>query len=381
MPLAFKLRGVPFEHLVENSKALVRTFKKRRTMMKLNVYFSVLAFSVVLILPGISLSQTKKITTVAELALYNGPDRQQILEEGAKKEGKLSIYTSSFNVQYIAKAFEKKYPYIKVDIWYGDESKALPRVFEEYRAKRVLSDVVGLTQEGTIAMLDAGLLQPFYSPEVPNIMDDAVTKSPAGGVLAVGHYSNGRGIGYNTKMITKEELPKTYRDLLNPKWKGKLPIGGSTAGVGWMGVQLDTYGEDFVVQLAKQDFQVHMISVRALLDMIVKGEYAFSPTIADSHVDLAQRKGAPVDWMPIEPVHCFLGQLTLHKLASHPHAALLYIDFDLRKENAEIFVQEGYFSTRKDIPLKRSYKAHFGPFSSKQMKQWDTLFNKLFVKK
>lgn len=351
-------------------------------MKKISLFFSIFAFIGVLwALPEMTMSQTKKPTTLAELALYRGPDRQQILEDGAKKEGKLSIYTTSGNVQTLAKNFEKKYPFIKVEVWYGQTAKVLPRVFEEYRAGRVLSDIVGLTQDGTLLMQEAELLQPFYSPELASIIDDAIIKAPSGGAFSAGHYMNGRGIGYNTKLITKEQLPKTYRDLLDPKWKGKLAISGDTSAEGWMGVQLETYGEDHVKQLAKQDFQVHMVSSRALLDMIVNGEYAFSPTIADAHVDLAQRKGAPVDWIPLEPVPCFLGQMTLHKQVAHPHAALLYLDFDLKKESAEVFVQEGYFSPRKDIPLKRTYKGYFGPYTSKQAKQWRALFSTLFIKK
>jgi len=351
-------------------------------VVRKNFYFAVFVVSALLLAyPASMVAEMKKPVTIAELALYKGADRQRILEEGAKKEGKLGIYTSSGNVQTIAKNFEKKYPYIKVEVWYGATSKVLPRVFEEYRAGRVLSDIVGLTQDGTLLMQEAGMLQPFYSPEIANIRDDAVTKAPGGGFYAAGHYMNGRGVGYNTKLITKEQLPKTYRDLLDPKWKGKMVISGDTSAAGWMGTMLELYGEDFVKQLAKQDFQVHMVSARALLDMIVNGEYAWSPTIADSHVDLAERKGAPVDWIPLEPVSCFLGQVVLHKRAAHPYAALLYLDFDLKKESGEMFAQEGYFSPRKDVPLKRSYKTYFGPFTTQQAKKFDDLFAKLFIKK
>ena len=78
---------------------------------------------------GGSGAETKKPSTIAELALYRGADRQQLLEEGAKKEGKLTIYTFSSNIQYIAKAFEKKYPFIKVEVWRGSSNQVLPKAF------------------------------------------------------------------------------------------------------------------------------------------------------------------------------------------------------------------------------------------------------------
>ncbi|MFC1816275.1 hypothetical protein ACFL0M_10110, partial [Thermodesulfobacteriota bacterium] len=136
-----------------------------------------------------------------------------------------------------------------------------------------------------------------------------------------------------------------------------------------------------VRRLAKQNFDVHVVSGRAILDMIIAGEYPFSPTIFDSHVLMSKQKGAPVDWTPLEPVHCVLSQLVLPKHSAHPHATLLYIDFNLSRKTGEYYKANGYSSTRKDVVNTISYKKYYGPESSMQWKKWISLFKELFLKR
>ncbi|MFC1815290.1 hypothetical protein ACFL0M_04955 [Thermodesulfobacteriota bacterium] len=95
-------------------------------MMRLNKRFVVLVVVSIFVFTGSAMSAPKKPTTVAELALYKGADRQKILEEGAKKEGKLVFYTTGTQAKYIVKAFQKKYSYIKVEMWRAGTRKFLP---------------------------------------------------------------------------------------------------------------------------------------------------------------------------------------------------------------------------------------------------------------
>lgn len=331
-------------------------------------------------------SAAKRPATFAELALYSGADRQQILEEGARKEGKLTFYTTGQLTQAVrpkVNAFQKKYPYIKVEFWHAQTTQLLPRIFEEYSANRYIVDIIEITQGGQLVMEEKGFLQPFYSPNLAFIEEGAVRKAAGGGAFAAGHYKSGYGIGYNTKLITREELPKSYRDLLDPKWKGngKVAISVGPPSASWVGAMLVTYGEDFVKQIAKQDFNVHAVTARAVLDMVINGEYLFSPTQSDAHVSESKKNGAPVDWVPLEPVPMFLGQMVLPKRPACPHAALLFMDFDLSKEAGEIYKDTGYVSPRKDVSGATTYKKYYGPFSTKQFEQWNDLLAKLFVKR
>ncbi|MFC1814448.1 extracellular solute-binding protein [Thermodesulfobacteriota bacterium] len=351
-------------------------------MMKLNRYLFVFTLTAIFLLPSIAVSAPDKPSTVAELTLYKGADRQQILEEGARKEGKLTFYTTSTWAPPLVKAFQKRYPYIRVEIWRASSSMLVPRIIEEYKVGKHIFDVVESTTEAQMVFQEMGITQPFYSPNLAYLEEGATVKAPGQGVLAAAFRASGLGLGYNTKLIAREQLPKTYHDLLDTKWKGKLPISGTAPGPWFMGTVLVNYGEDLVRQLAKQEFQVHMISPRGIIDMIIAGEYIFSPTIYDSHVINSKRKGAPVDWVPLEPVHVNIGLIALPKNVSHPHAALLFIDFELSKEGAELRLAGGYSPTRKDVaPPMKAYKKFFGAKSTDETKKWHELFNRLFMKK
>jgi len=327
----------------------------------------------------------KKPATVAELALYRGSDRQQILEEGAKKEGTLVFYTSGILTQAVrpvADSFQKKYPFVKVEIWRAESQQLVPRVLEETKAGRQGCDVIENTQNGYLVMQEqSGIFQSFYSPNLAFIDDDAITKGPGGAAWRAGFRESGHSIGYNTKLLAKENLPKSYRDLLDPKWKGKVALAGSENGVSFVGNMLDTFGEDFVKRLAALNYDVHMVSARAILDMIINGEYLLSPTITDAHVTESKQKGAPVEWVPLDPVHVNVGQISLANQARHPHAAMLFIDYELSKESGEIHRAKGYISSRKDISGEKSYKKNYGPTTIEDARRWNATFGSLFLKR
>ncbi len=348
--------------------------------MKRRAVFLIYVLMVLFIFTGASVSAQKRPTTVAELALYKGADRQQILEEGAKKEGKLIFYTSGTWAQNTVNAFQKKYPYIKVEAWRAGGEALMPRVLEEYKAGKYFVSVLEFTQAVEIVMKEGGILQPFYSPNLAYIEEGAVIKVPGEGVFAAAFRASGIGLGYNTKLVAKDHVPKTYQDLLNPKWKGKMAIAGSETGADFVKVVLDTHGEDFIKELAKQEFDVHMVSARTLSAMVINGEYALSPTIFDSHVMESKKKAAPIDWVPLEPVYVHLGHVVLPKYSPHPHAAMLFIDFDLSKEAAEIYKAGGYTSLRKDVSAPVNYKKYYGAKSLGEVEACQELFNKLFLK-
>ena len=349
--------------------------------MKFRNYISVFVLTLTMLLPCVASAAQKKPVTAAEVALYTGADRQQILEEGAKKEGKLAFYTTGILVQTVRPlidAFQKKYPYIKVDVWRAGTQELIPRYRQEHQAGKFTADVIELTQAGGVMLQEASLLQAFYSPNLAQIEEGSVSKAP-GGAFTAGHYQSGISLAYNTKLIKKEEAPKTYQDLLDAKWKGKMALAGSNTGITWVGGLLENFGEPFVEKMSKQKIAVHQISARALLDMVISGEYALVPTTMDSHVNKSKKGGAPIVWVPLEPVPAYIGQIMLPKSSPHPYAAMLFIDFDLSKQGGEIYVANGYASPRKDIPGELSYKRYYGPWSTKQEKTWNDIYGKYFL--
>lgn len=347
------------------------------------ICFASLLFLVFLCV-GPAWSAAKIPTTPAELALYKGADRQQRLEEGAKKEGKLILYTTGILSQTVTpkvNAFQKKYPYIKVEIWRAEDVSLVSKYLQEYAAGRYAVDVIEVTQSGEVILEEKKALLPFFSPNLAFIDGEAVKKSPGGEALAAGTYESGRVLGYNTKLVKREQLPRSYKDLADPKWRGKVALAGSSSGVNWMGTILNFNGEELVQKIAKQNFDLHEVSARAVLDMIINGEYVFSPTCSDSHVIVSKKKGAPVDWIPLEPVQVNSGQVMLPPNPPSPHAALLYVDFNLSREVGELYLGTGYDSPRKDIADQKTYKKYYGPDTTEQFAKWLELFNKYFLKK
>jgi len=334
---------------------------------------------------GNCLAAGNKPNTVAELARYTGADRQKILEEGAKREGTFTFYTSAAAEVLSASqsAFQKKYPFIKnVNIWRSSSTPLMARATEEFKSGKHMMDVMEGSQSNMLVLQKVGIVQPFISPHLAQMEDEAKTLAPGGGVFAIAFRVSGIVFGYNTKLIHADQLPKNYQDLTDPKWKGKVAIAGSDAGVNWLSAIYRNQGMDLLKQIANQDFPVHMIAGQAMLDLIINGEVPASATIYDSNAYLAKQKGAPVGWIPLEPVPAILGEIAIAKNAPHPHTALLFADFEMSPENAEIYRWGGYGNFRKDFPdVEKRYKKYYGQDTVAAVREERDLFQKLFLKK
>ena len=166
-------------------------------------------------------AQVKPNATAADVGAYDKPDREQKLIEGAKKEGELNIYTSAQNddMGALVGAFEKKYG-IKVSVWRASSEKVLQRAVQEARGNRNTMDVAETNGPELESMHREKILQQVKSPHHADLIAPAIR--PHG--EWVGTRLNVFVQAYNTKMVKKEELPKTYADLLHPRWKGRLSI-------------------------------------------------------------------------------------------------------------------------------------------------------------
>ena len=127
-----------------------------------------IGFSFPLALWLILLPYSAAALTVEEVALLKAPDRQKVLEDGAKKEGKLLWYTTLIVNQAlrpIKEAFEKKYPYVQIEHYRADSDALAQRIMAEYQAKRFDIDIVDGTST-TAPLKKAGYLQRFVSPQL-----------------------------------------------------------------------------------------------------------------------------------------------------------------------------------------------------------------------
>jgi iron(III) transport system substrate-binding protein len=332
-------------------------------------------------------AQTRSLS-VAELALYKGADREKLLIEGAKKEGQVVFYTSNTWVAGpVSQEFEKKYPFVKANVWRSDSKSLLKRLTEEVAAARYIADVVETSPEYMLIMLREKMLQEHLSPELSAYGDEAKIKGKTG----VYGYTNREiyiSLGFNSQLIPPAEAPKTVKDYLDPKWKGKMSIAGTTTGVQWVGALLDGMGREFLDKLSAQEINVQNISGAALSGLVASGEVPLSPTIFNSNIFTHKQKGAPVEWRPLDPVIAGVGTSGMVLNSPHPHAALLFLDYLHSKEGQQAAMKGGLSSPRTDIgSLEQKFKklyieSKYTPEEfEKKIEEWENLMRKLFIRK
>ncbi len=324
---------------------------------------------------------------ISQLAVYQGADREQILIEGAEREGQFTLYTSHTWFKTFVGEFEKKYPFVHASQWRNDSKNILRKVFEEVKAGRVLADVVETTSDGMAFLKREGLFQEYYSPEARYYPNELKPKGKSG-FYYLPDRETYNSLGFNTQLIPPATAPKSLRDLLDSKWKSKMAITSTTTGARWIGNVLESLGREFLDKLAEQDVSVQDMAPASLINLVVSGEIPLSPTIFDANVTLAKRKGAPVEWRPLEPVVTTVGSAGLLAKASNPYTALLFIDYLLSKQGQQLIMKGGLWSPRDDVgSLQQKFKKNYldEKYSSEEMEaklaQWETLMRQLFMRK
>jgi iron(III) transport system substrate-binding protein len=325
--------------------------------------------------------------SAAQMALYQGADREKILMEGAKREGQFTLYTSHTWFRTFVKEFEKKYPFIKASEWRNDSKNLIRKVLEEAKSGRVLVDVVETTADGMGILKREGLFQEYFSPEARFYPNELKPKGKAG-FFYLPNRETYNSLGFNTKLIPPNTAPRTLKDLSDPKWKGKMAITSTSTGVRWIGNALETQGREFIDKMAEQEISVQDMAPAALINLVGSGEIPLSPTIFDANVTIAKQKGSPVEWRPLEPVVATVGSAALMAKGANPHAALLFIDYLLSKEGQQLIMKGGLWSPRDDIgttdqKFKKSYLDEKYSLEEIEAKyaQWETLLRQLFIRK
>ncbi|HEX2932633.1 MAG TPA: extracellular solute-binding protein, partial [Candidatus Binatia bacterium] len=267
------------------------------------------------------LAQTGKPMSVAELAAYNKPDREKVLYEGAKKEGKLIWYTSLTGGPNsdAPKVFESKYPGVQLEVYRGDSDALISRILQEAQAKRHIVDVIETTFPILKVMQEYKLLAPYFSPYLAAYPDEVKEKADKGLVFWATDRESYIGLAYNTNSVQGNAVPKTFEDLLKPELKGKIGFATTDTGARVVAAMLSSKGAEFVQKLKAQQISLHGVSGRAILDMVISGELGVSPTVFLSHSRVSISKGAPIKWVAMDLVPTNAGGVALPANAPHPH--------------------------------------------------------------
>lgn len=298
-------------------------------------------------LPALALS-------TEEILNYHGPDRQQILEAGARREGTVVIYSGMIVNQLLrplTEAFHRKYPFIDIKYWRGDGNQIAAKVLAEIGAGAPMADVV----EGSGLPSAAGGPQAvlaFYSPLFEALPKEDIAADRTWAATRFRYI----GVGYNTKYIAKEAAPKNYEDLLDPRWKGRMAWHAASDASGALVTitsLIATWGpaktEAYIAKLAQQDVTPLAVSNRQVVDQVIFGEYWIGLGISAHHPVISATQGAPSATVLFDPVPSLNDSVQVLRGVKHPHAAMLLVDFLLSEEAQRMLQDADYFPSNPNV--------------------------------
>jgi iron(III) transport system substrate-binding protein len=221
----------------------------------------------------------------------------------------------------------------------------------EERANNVVADVAEGTGVGDLAV-GSGLTQPFFTPMVEAMPERYRDPGGRWTYTRLSYFS----IAYNTKLVPPDQAPKSYDDLLDPRWRGKLAwrVGTASGTPLFITTIRLARGEDKAGTYFRKLAQQKMInfgsgSARTLVDRVIAGEFPIALNIFAHHPLISKAKGAPVNSQLIDPVPSTAGTMVIPKGIRHPYSAMLLADFIMSKEGQQILADAEYFPVRPDV--------------------------------
>jgi iron(III) transport system substrate-binding protein len=278
------------------------------------------------------------------------------LVAAARKEGHVLVYTTLIVDQIVRpliRAFQAQVPGIDIKFVRADSVALVVRLTNEAKANRTQADVWQLV-DGVGPLVDAGIAATLDLPSARGLPAEYIDPSRRWVTtnLAV------RSLAYNTKLVPPAQAPRGYADLLEPRFKGKFAwnpnsVSGS---YGFIGTVLKHMGEEkglaYLRALAKQDITPVPMAIRAVLDRVIAGEYAIGLEMNGTHAHISAALGAPVAWVPLDPVTLTLQAAGITSKAPHPNAARLFLDFMISRAGQQVFHERDYIPMHPDVPAK-----------------------------
>ena len=317
------------------------------------------------------------------LALLAGCSAEQETTTG-EHEATLTLYTTiaEKDLPTLITPFEQRHG-IKVSIWRAGTDRVLQRTMSEAAAGRHDVDVVHFGSPEMEALARENVLTAVDSPVHADLQPGSVPghKRWAATLLSVWVQA------YNTKLLEPEDLPRTYADLLDPKWKGKLGIEAKDQD--WFASVVDVMGggekglQFFRDMVARNGMSVRL-GHTLLTNMVVSGEVPLGLTVYNYMPEQQKKKGAPIDWFALEPAIARSNAVGIAANAPHPKAARLFYDYLLGEEAQQHFVSMDYVpsNTKVRSPLEGVKILQVDPGKTlDESEKWNSLFTETFVKR
>ena len=312
-------------------------------------------------------------------------DARSALIDGAKKETKLMIYSSvsATDTATLGQRFQQKYPFIKPEFLRLGSERLLTRILQEARGGRQFADVYQTGVVEVYLFKQKGMLSQYASAERAAYAD--YFKDTDGYYTAFFHTS--KVIAYNTKLVPAGKAPKSYEDLLDPQWRGKLGLPSGGGGIRWYLAMMkelgDDKGEAYMKKLAGQKVIVGQ-DISAVTALMAAGEYPIAVFSNAHQIEQMKSQGAPVEWVATRPVLTTQTVLALPNRAPSPNSAKLYIDFVLSKEGQELLRSFNRIPARTDVeasPPRLTRGLKFSPYKGEWGEEYDKYaerFRKMF---
>lgn len=268
--------------------------------------------------------------------------------DAAKKDKEVTIYTtaSTHVVNALINSFKEKYPFIKVGLYRAGTQKLITRIMAEANAGKHFADVYYLKGTELNLLREKEMLMKYESPEAKNYRKDF--KDSHG--YWTYNYVLYRAIAYNTNLVSPQEAPKSYEDLLDPKWKGK--IGLPMARYEWFATMCKGMGEEKAVayfkKLVAQDLQYNN-GLTLNGNLLAAGEFSILAMNGSHTIENLKDKGAPVEWFYAKPTAVDTTGPAISVNAPHPNASKLWVDFLLSKEGQLEMRKFHYVTTHPDV--------------------------------
>ncbi len=272
---------------------------------------------------------------------------QEQLIAGAKKEGKLVVYASATapQLQMYFTAFNKKYPFIKTEFFRTGKQKLVSKILFEEQAKQHIADIIRTSVIETNILKKRGALSKHVPLEAASL--PAQYKDPEGFWTSV--YASGTLLGYNSRQVKRADVPKNYDELLNPRWKNAIAIDSNK--IEWFAMLLKLKGRPFMEKLAALNPSVRDGNT-LVLQLLAAGEFPVAAGVYEYSIEDLKTKGAPVDWLGLEPVITYTVAASLPSRPNNPNSAKLFIEWLLSKEGQEVINQYGRVPIRDDVESK-----------------------------
>lgn len=310
---------------------------------------SIFAVLICICLAGIARAEAPE-TVYEKLGGLPAEAREKFLVEGAKREGAFTLYAVFVRpvMEGLLGAFGKKYPFIKPQFIREGRGEALvDRYLTEARAGRNIADVLAGGDNTILGLLKADALAKYPSPERKYFPDDY--KDEQGRWTAV--FISEWAFGYNTRLVDRAKLPKSYLDLLDPYWKGK--IGLDPLPNNFVRGALKAFGEKKALEFFHQLVETQDIQFRRgrtlQTQFLAAGEFAASPELRLSLLKELKASGAPVDYHFAYPFPVTLAATAVFKTAPHPYASALFVDYWLSKEGQQFLVDHQFTVMREGM--------------------------------